>query len=55
MGLRVFATGPGDLGSNCYLLPPCLTLNNLRYVSRVKLSNPGKGVASSPTPRCSSY
>ena len=27
----------------------------LRYVSRVKWSNPGKGVAPSPTPRCSSY
>ena len=38
-----------------YLIPPCLTLNNIRYVSRVKWSNPGKGVALSPTPRCSSY
>ena len=34
---------------------PCLTLSNIRYVSRVKWSNPGKGVAPSPTPRCSSY
>ena len=25
------------------------------YVSRVKWNNPGKGVAPSPTPRCSSY
>ena len=25
------------------------------YVSRVKWSNPGKGVAPSPTPQCSSY
>ena len=38
-----------------YLIPPCLTLSNIRYVSRVKWSNPGKGVAPSPTPRCSSY
>ena len=37
------------------LLPPCLTLSNIRYVSRVKWSNPGKGVALSPTPRCCSY
>ena len=33
----------------------CLTLSNIRYVSSVKWSNPGKGVAPSPTPRCSSY
>ena len=32
-------------------------LNTLQYkvVSRVRWSNPGKGVALSPTPRCSSY
>ena len=36
-----------------YLL--CLTLSIIRYISRVKWSNPGKGVAASPTPRCSSY
>ena len=36
------------------MIPPCLTLSNIRYVSRVKWSNPGKGVAPSPTPRCSS-
>ena len=63
---RVFANGPGDLGSipGCvipknfkkwYLIPPCLTLSNIRYVSRVKWSSPGKGVVPSPTPRCSSY
>ena len=62
---RVFANGPGDLGSipGCVipkilkmeLIPPCLTLSNIRYVSRVKWSNPGKGVAPSPTPQCSSY
>ena len=38
-----------------YLMPLCLTLIILRYGSRVKWSNPGKGVASSPTPWCSSY
>ena len=38
-----------------YLIPPCLTLSNIRYVSRVKRSNPGKGAALSPTPRCWSY
>ena len=39
----------------CYLIPPCLTLSIIRYVSRVKWSNPGEGVAPSPTPQCSSY
>ena len=34
-----------------YLIPPCLTLSNIRYVSRVKWSNPGKGVVLSPIPR----
>ena len=38
-----------------YLMLPCLTLSIIRYISRVKWSNPGKGVASSPTPWCSSY
>ena len=33
----------------------CLTLNIIRYGSRVKWRNPGKGVAPSPTPWCSSY
>ena len=60
-----FANGPGDLDSfpGCvipwplkwYLIHRCLTLSNIRYVSRVKWSNPGKGVAPSPTPWCSSY
>ena len=36
-------------------IPPCLTLSIVRYGSRVKWSNPGKGVAPSPTPWCSSY
>ena len=63
--IRVFANGPGDLGSipgrvmpktqKWYLMPPCLTLSMIRYGSRVKWVNPGKGVAPSPTPRCSSY
>ena len=37
-----------------YLLPPCLTFSIIRYGSRVKWSNPGKGVALSPRPWCSS-
>ena len=32
-----------------------LTLSIIRYISRVKRSNPGEGVVPSPTPRCSSY
>ena len=61
----VFANGPGNQGSilghiirmtlKWYLIPPCLILNNIRYVSRVKWSNPGKGVAPFSTPQCSSY
>ena len=38
-----------------YLLPPCLTLRIIRLGSRVKWSNPEKGVVPSPTPQCSSY
>ena len=38
-----------------YLTPPCLTLSIIRYGSRVKWSNPGKGVVPSPTSRCSNY
>ena len=37
------------------MIPPCLTLNIIRHVSRVKGSNPGKGVAPSSTPRCCIY
>ena len=33
----------------------CLTLSNIRYVSRVKWSHPGKRVLPSPKHRCSSY
>ena len=61
----VFTNGPWDLGSipGCvipktlkwYLIPPCLTLSNIGYVSRVKWSNPGKGVVPYAISRCSSY
>ena len=61
----VFANGPGDLFQfqvtsyqrlkKWYLKPPYLILSIIRYVSRVKWSNPGKGVAPFPTSRCSSY
>ena len=37
------------------MILPCLTLSNIRYVSKVKCSSPGKGVVLSPTLRCSSY
>ena len=37
-----------------YLIPHCLTLNIIRYGSRVKWSNLGKGVEPCLTPRCSS-
>ena len=36
-----------------YLMPPCLTLSIIRYGSRVKWSNPRKGVAPSHTQWCS--
>ena len=39
----------------CYSIPPYLTLGTIRYVSRTKLSNPGKGVAPSSKLWCSSY
>ena len=39
---------------NWYLIPPCLTLSIIKHISRVKWSNPRKGVAPSPTHRCSS-
>ena len=59
---RVFANGPVDQGSipghvipkTLKMVRPCLTLSNIRYESKVKWSNPGKGVAPSPTHRCSS-
>ena len=37
-----------------YLILPCLTLSNTRYISRIKWNNQGKGEEPSPTPRCSS-
>ena len=37
------------------MIPPSLTLSNTRYISRVKWSNPEKGVVPSLTPQCSSY
>ena len=57
---RVFPNGPGDRVSisgwvisktqkKWYLMLPCLTPSTIRYVSRVKWSNHGKGVAPSPT------
>ena len=64
---RVFANGPGDLGSiQGRVIPKTLKmvldtslLNTQQYKVRIKAkvkwSNPGKGVAPSPTPRCSSY
>ena len=38
-----------------YLIPLCLTFSIIRYVSRVKWSNPEEGIASSPTLRSCSY
>ena len=38
-----------------WLIPLCLTLRIIKYVSRLRWSNPGKGVAPSPTPRWGSY
>ena len=37
------------------MIPTCLKLSNIKYVSRVKWSNSGKGVAPSPTLPCCSY
>ena len=37
------------------MIPPCLTLSIIRYISRVKLKNPGEEVTPSTTPRYSSY
>ena len=38
-----------------FLIPLCLTLGNIRYVSKLNWSNLGKKVVPSPIPRCSSY
>ena len=61
----MFANGPGDLGSIPGRVIPktpkmvldAILLNTQHYkvLSRVKWSNPGKGVAPSPKLRCSSY
>ena len=62
--VRVFAIGPRDLGSipgrlipktqKWYLMSPSL-IGIIRYGSRAKWSNPGKGVAPSPTSWCCNY
>ena len=63
---RVFTNGPGSLGSIPGRVTPKTlktvlgtsllnTQVRIRYVSRVKWSNPGKGVAPSHTLWCSSY
>ena len=63
--VRVFASGPGDLG----LIPGRVMLKTQRMVFdasltntqnfkvqiKAKWNNPGKGVAPSPTSWCSSY
>ena len=60
---KVRADGPRNRGSipgrvipktQKMVLDTCLTLNIIRYVSRIEWSNPGKGVAPSLTLRCSS-
>ena len=62
---RVFANGPGDLGSILgRVIPKTLKmvldtslLNTQQYKVRIKgkVEQSRKGVAPSPTPRCSSY
>ena len=37
------------------MIPLCLTLNNIRYVSRLKRNNLWRGLVPSPIPQCSSY
>ena len=61
---RVFDSVPGDRGSmsghsyqrlkKWYLIPPCFTLTIIKYVSRVKWNNLGKGIPPFPTPQRSS-
>ena len=59
----VFANGLGDLGLITGRVIPktqkmvldAALLSTIRLGSRVKWSNPGKGVAPSPIPRCSCY
>ena len=62
---KVLGNGSGDWSSipgrvipktqKWYLIPPCLTFSIIKYGSRVKWNNRGKGVVPYPTPRCSSY
>ena len=37
------------------MIPLCLTLSIIRYLSMIKWSNPGEEVAPFPSPQCSSY
>ena len=61
--VRVFTNGPGDRDSiPSRVIPKTQKMvldaalpNTQDYKVRVKWSNPEKGVASSPTPQCSSY
>ena len=56
--VRVFANGPGDLGSIPGRVIPKsqkMVLNSQHYKVRVKWSNLGNEVAPSPTLRCNSY
>ena len=62
---RVFANGPGDLGSipgrviakTLEMVLDTSLLNTQQYKVRIKgkVEQTRKGVAPSPTPRCSSY
>ena len=60
--VRLFTNGLGSIPGRVipktqkwYLMLPCLILSIIRNGSRVKWVNPGKGVAPSLTPWCSSY
>ena len=65
LGVRVFANGPGDLGSiPCRVIPKtqkmvldASLLNTQHYKVRIKgkVEESREGVAPSPTPWCSSY
>ena len=56
---RVLANGPGDPDQSqvesYQMMLPYLTLSIIRLGSRVKWSNPGKGIAPFPTLRFCSY
>ena len=58
---RVPTNGPGNQGSipgrvkDFKIVFDTSLFNTQQYVSRVKWSNPGKGEAPFPTPRCTSY